>query len=67
MQFTKSGLWVWLGLCLVVAAGVAFSGAERRPALPSHEVRGEPTAAMAPADGAADAHADRDVCVQQLD
>ena len=67
MKSAKRSLWVWLGLCLVVAAGVAFAGAGRRAAPPSPEIHRNPAASAASTDGAADAHADRDTCDQQLD
>jgi hypothetical protein len=66
-RLARRSRWVWLGLCLIVAAGVALTGAGRRTAPPSPEIHLDPAASAAATDGAADTHADRDTCDQQLD
>ncbi|HEY2797077.1 MAG TPA: hypothetical protein VGK26_04250 [Thermoanaerobaculia bacterium] len=65
--------WFWVGLCIVLAAGVSVAGAARKasPRAPgiqrasaaSDESRGAASSVSA----TSDAHADRDVCEQQLD
>jgi hypothetical protein len=69
----KRNPWLWIGLCLALAAGVSIAGAARKASSRGSEVRRAPAApaASAGSGGAAsapsNAEADRDVCAQQLD
>jgi hypothetical protein len=67
----KRSSWLWIGLFLVLAAGVSIAGASRKASARVPENRMAP-AAPAASDGSraaasSDARADRDVCEQQLD
>ncbi len=69
-RLARRSLWIWGGFCLVLVTGVTLAGAgagrktAHRPAAIVHATAAAPAASDG---GTAAAHADRDVCAQQLD
>ena len=67
MSTLKRRPWIWVGLCLVLVTGITVAAAGRKASLRPPAARRAPPAPAVTAGGAGEAHADHDVCEQQLD